>query len=120
MPKPHWRLIRRHRDLIAILTERCGRHLPDDDAGGEYLPLLINALVRLMPHSHAVARANKAALGVTRPDVHASATAEARETSSFEVIGPPGSVNVATIYSGGINIINLLGRGLISTQPNSD
>jgi len=46
LPRPHWRWIRRQHDLAAILDDRCGRHLPDDDSGRDYLQLLLNHLVR--------------------------------------------------------------------------
>lgn len=58
MPRMHWRWLRRSLDLAAILDERCGSHLPDDDAGREYLTHLINHMIRLIPNGVSAARAN--------------------------------------------------------------
>lgn len=58
MPRMHWRWLRRSLDLAAILDERCGSHLPDDDAGREYLTHLINHMIRLVPNGVSAARAN--------------------------------------------------------------
>jgi hypothetical protein len=54
----HWRWLRRGQDLAAIFEERCGRYLPDDDAGRECLAELVNHLIRLVPNGVAAARAN--------------------------------------------------------------
>jgi hypothetical protein len=58
MPRMHWRWRQRGQDLEAVIFGRCGRRLPDDDAGREYLDQLVKHWVRLVPNGISSARAN--------------------------------------------------------------
>lgn len=58
MPRMHWRWRRRLNDIDVILAARCGALLPPDDAGLEYVTIIVNHMIRLQPNGASVARAN--------------------------------------------------------------